>query len=261
MSPNQGKFVWYELLTHDTRIAATFYQKLVGWTAQEITPEGGGADCLYTLLHLGDSQIAGAMAIPEEARVRGVPPCWTGYIWVEDVDVTAARIIAAGGTIHRPGEDIPGVGRFAVAADPQGAVFVIFRDVSGPPTPPPAPGTPGQFTWHELHADNQQTVFPFYADLFGWEKGPVVDMGPLGPYQIVTHNGVPIGGILNRIPAIPRAFWLYYLGVEALDAALTRLREAGGHVLAGPHQVPGGNWVAQCLDPQGAFFALISPTL
>jgi predicted enzyme related to lactoylglutathione lyase len=50
--------------------------------------------------------------------------------------------------------------------------------------------------------------------------------------------------------------WLYYVKVDDLDAALERVKERGGQVLNGPMDVPGGDRVAQCLDPQGAAFAL-----
>jgi predicted enzyme related to lactoylglutathione lyase len=52
------------------------------------------------------------------------------------------------------------------------------------------------------------------------------------------------------------SFWLYYFNVPAIDAALARVSAGGGKVLNGPMEVPGGSWVAQCMDPQGAMFAL-----
>ena len=83
-------------------------------------------DRSYTLFSAGPAMVGGLMPIPEDAR-KGARPCWTGYIAVDDVDAYAARVKAAGGAIHRAPEDIPGVGRFAVAADPHGAVFILFK--------------------------------------------------------------------------------------------------------------------------------------
>ena len=117
----------------------------------------------YTILSAGDYGVAGAMTIPAEAKAMGARPCWSGYVWVEDVDKAAAKLTAAGGSVKRPPGDIPGVGRFAVVADPHGAFFMLFRDAGGlrrprpPPTrpawsaganctpataPPPSPSTP-----------------------------------------------------------------------------------------------------------------------
>jgi predicted enzyme related to lactoylglutathione lyase len=38
-----------------------------------------------------------------------------------------------------------------------------------------------------------------------------------------------------------------------------RVKAHGGQVVMGPHEVPGGSWIVQGLDPQGAGFALVSP--
>ena len=111
-------------------------------------PAGGPTQ----ILSAGDYGVAGMMTIPAEAKAMGAPPCWTGYVWVEDVDAAAAKLTAAGGSVKRPPSDIPGVGRFAVVTDPQGAYFMLFRDAGGNPPPPPAPDTPGLVGWRELHA-------------------------------------------------------------------------------------------------------------
>jgi uncharacterized protein len=70
--------------------------------------------------------VGGLMPIPEDARAAGARPRWMGYIAVDDVDVYAARVNAVGGSVHRAPRDIPGVGRFAVVADPHGAGFMLF---------------------------------------------------------------------------------------------------------------------------------------
>ena len=52
--------------------------------------------------------------------------------------------------------------------------------------------------------------------------------------------------------------WLYYISVDALDAATAKVTRGGGKIVNGPMQVPGGMWIAQCTDPQGAMFALVA---
>jgi predicted enzyme related to lactoylglutathione lyase len=201
--------------------------------------------------------VAGLMRIPEAARAAGARPAWTGYIGVDDVDAYAARVKAAGGTIHHPCEDIPGVGRFAVVGDPQGAVFILFKGSTDEPPAPLAPDAPGRVSWHELHAGDLDSAFAFYAGLFGWTKAEAVDMGPMGVYQTFATGGAPVGGMMTRTPQTPMPFWLYYFNVEAVDAAIARVNAGGGRVVNGPHQVPGGSWIAQCFDPQGAMFAIV----
>ena len=55
---------------------------------------------------------------------------------------------------------------------------------------------------------------------------------------------------------VPAPYWLFYFNVPALDAAVAKLKEKGGTVLLEPMEVPGGGWIVQGKDPQGAVFAL-----
>jgi predicted enzyme related to lactoylglutathione lyase len=117
----------------------------------------------------------------------------------------------------------------------------------------------GEFSWHELAATNHAEIFPFYAELFGWNAMETLDLGAMGTYQVFGRAGVPLGGMFNKGDAIPGPpFWLYYIRVDDVAAAVGRVTELGGQVLNGPTEVPGGDMVAQCLDPQGAAFALHS---
>ena len=253
MAPTPAKFVWYDLMTTDMRSAQSFYGKVVGWTAQD----AGAPGRLYTLFCAGPAMVGGLMPLPDEARAMGTPPCWTGYVGVGDVDAHAARVRAAGGTVHRPPEDIPGIGRFAVVADPHGAVFILFRGNGTAPAEAPA-GTAGHIGWHELQAGDGAAAFAFYSALFGWTKDEAIDMGPMGTYQLFATGGAPVGGIMNKMPEAHSPFWLYYFNVDAIDAAAKRTTDAGGQVINGPMEVPGGSWIVQCLDPQGAMFAMVA---
>jgi uncharacterized protein len=255
MSKNHGTFCWYDLMTSDSKAAESFYRGVLGWEAKD----SGMTGSPYTLLSVGPAMVAGLMPIPVEARGAGARPCWSGYIWVDDVDAYAVRVKAAGGAVHRAPADIPGVGRFAVVADPGGAVFMLFKDAGAPERPQIAPGTPGHIGWHELHAADGASAFAFYAGLFGWSKAEAIDMGPMGVYQTFATGGAPVGGMMTKMPDTPAPFWLYYFNVAAVDAAQARVTQGGGRVVMGPHQVPTGQWILQCIDPQGAMFAMVGP--
>ena len=58
---------------------------------------------------------------------------------------------------------------------------------------------------------------------------------------------------------MPVSAWLYYFNVDAIDAGVGRIQAAGGKVVNGPMAVPGGSWIVQASDPQGAMFALVAP--
>ncbi|HUI20259.1 MAG TPA: VOC family protein [Methylocella sp.] len=254
MPQSAGKFVWYDVMTSDPKAAESFYCKVIGWEAKD----AGMTNHPYTLFSARPVMIGGLMPIPDEVRAMGIPPHWTGYIGVDDVDAYAARVKEAGGAIHRAPEDIPGVGRFAVAADPHGAVFNLFKGMGGQGPQPVEPGTPGHVGWHELHAGDGESAFAFYSGLFGWTKGEAIQMGEMGVYQVFKIDDTQAGGMMTKMPQTPQPFWLYYFNVDAIDAAAARVRDGGGQIIHGPMQVPGGAWIVQCLDPQGAMFAMVA---
>jgi len=253
MADLKGRFVWYELLARDMEAAKAFYTKVVGWGTQD-APVPSMA---YTLFTDGQMPVGGLMAQPEDARKMGAPPSWIGYVAVDDVDGTAERVKRLGGTVHVPGTDIPNVGRFSVVADPQNAVFALFNSPNTCDQPLPPPGTPGRIGWHELVAANWGKAFAFYNELFGWQKADAVDIGEMGTYQLFSVGGQAIGGMFNKPPMVPAPHWLYYVNVADIDAAVERVKAAAGQILNGPMQVPGGSWIIQGRDPQGAMFALV----
>jgi uncharacterized protein len=67
------------------------------------------------------------MALPQTACAEGARPGWIGYVTVDDVDASASQAKKDGGNIHRAPDDIPGVGRFAIISDPQGATLALFK--------------------------------------------------------------------------------------------------------------------------------------
>ncbi|MDV4178913.1 VOC family protein [Rhizobium brockwellii] len=257
MSETHGKFIWCELMTPDTSAAAKFYSSVVGWTTSEMKMEGMPT---YTIFEANGIGVAGLMEFPAELEGKGIPPNWTGYVDVDDVDQSAKDFAANGGSVRRPPEDIPTIGRFAVVADPHGAVLCIMTPAPmEKPMPELAFDAPGNIGWHELYAGNGEQALAFYSKLFGWTKHSDFDMGPMGVYYLFAHNGRQIGGMMTKPENMPMPFWSYYFIVPTLDAAIERVTSGGGKVVHGPMEVPGGSWIIQATDPQGAFFCLVAP--
>ena len=254
MSTPNGQFVWCELMTTDLPGATAFYRSVIGWN---VTDAGMGWP--YMIANAGETPVGGLMELPKPVRDGGGQPAWTGYVGVANVDEAAGRLGDAGGSVHKAPDDIPGVGRFAVVGDPQGAVFTLFTPGPGGPPPTPAGATPGRVGWHELWAGDQAAAMSFYADMFGWTKGDAIDMGQMGTYQLFKTGGSEaVGGMMTKTDSMPHPFWLYYFNVDSIDAAVERNRSAGGELKNGPMQVPGGQWIAHCQDPQGAMFAMVA---
>lgn len=248
MSSSHGSFVWYELMTSDPRGAEDFYRRVVG---RGDCP-ADGSHLSYTMFTTAD--VASGSLAP--LSTTGARPGWLAYVEVDDVDAGAAHAARSGGVIRRSPTDIPNIGRFAVVSDPQGGTVALFKPLPSeseirPPTSSVSVG------WHELHAANRDEALTFYAGLFGWTKGRALDMGDMGIYQLFDHDGASIGGMMTKPATVPGPFWLFYFNVKAIQPAITRVRQAGGEILNGPHQVPGGSWIVQCLDPQGGLFALV----
>jgi predicted enzyme related to lactoylglutathione lyase len=191
----------------------------------------------------------------------GARPGWVGYIDVADADAKAGEIAEAGGKVLMGPDDIPHIGRFAMVADPGGARFYIMTPLPRDDVPPPAdPQTPGLVSWHELYSSlGDKAAFDFYSARFGWETMHEMDMGPMGTYRIFGADGVQLGGMMNKPESMPASAWGFYVNVDGIDSAVERVKANGGQVLMGPHEVPGGSWIVQCVDPQGANFALVSP--
>jgi predicted enzyme related to lactoylglutathione lyase len=112
-----GALGWTELLTNDTAAAEKFYTQLFGWKAKK-----GGE---YTEFYVGDMPDAGMMKI--DARWGNVPANWMPYFQVDDCDGSVTKAKELGGRVNVPPTDIEHVGRFAMLADPQGAMFSIIK--------------------------------------------------------------------------------------------------------------------------------------
>ncbi len=246
-----GSFVWCELLTTDTAAAGAFYTKVVGW---KTAPWGN--DSWYTTFNSSSGPVAGMMTLPDAAKNMGAPPNWMMYVGTPNVDSTALNIAQKGGKVLRQPESIPNAGRFAVVQDPYGAVFGIYTpDKQGAPKGQPGVG---DFSWFELYTPNPEGAWDFYHSLFGWEKTSAMDMGEMGSYQMFGRGGgIPNGGIMKPPPGAPAA-WQPYALVKDAKASAKAAAAAGGKIVNGPMEVPGGDWIAQGMDPQGAMFAVHS---
>ena len=245
-----GRYAWYELVTTDAAAAKTFYGDVVGWRMQESPMPG----MTYTLLMTGDTQVGGLMPMPKAACDAGAKPGWVGYISVDDVDAAATKVQSLGGVLHQAPMDIPGVGRFAMVADPQGATFNLFKSLQ--PGGASAPDAPGHIGWHELHTSDWPKAYGFYGAMFDWQKGDAIDMGGIGTYQLFNITDAVGGAMFNSPAAQQMPYWQYYFSVGDIDAAVKRVTAGGGRIMHGPQEVPGGAWVVQGADPQGALFAL-----
>lgn len=264
MANHHGDFIWYELITPDPDAAQAFYGPLLGWTFK--TMDAGDID--YRLAGTTETDVAGIMRMPSDSG--DMPPCWLGYVGVDDVDAMAASIARGGGAIHMEPWDIPGVGRMAFVADAQGALFYVMKgaveggeSLSFSYDKP----RPGHCAWNELATSDPAAALAFYGQRFGWVKDGGMDMGELGEYQFLRHagrapDGSPpgtgmLGAVMPLMPGMEHPVWSHYFRVPDIDAAVAHITAHGGTITQPPTEIPGGDFSMNGIDPQGAHFALV----
>jgi predicted enzyme related to lactoylglutathione lyase len=246
-----GRPLWYELMTTDTKAAEAFYRKVVGWTAAPFA----GSPQPYTMFNRSQEvPVAGLM---ERPAGMNAPPFWAMYVGVPKLEEAAANIKRLGGKELSPVIDVPTVGRMQMVTDPQGAAFYIYEPSSAEQRPEGAPEI-GEASWHELMTTDAPAAMRFYQQVFGWQPSEAMDMGPMGTYQMFNRPHGMIGGMMNKPPEMASVppNWQIYFRVSDINAATERIKANGGQVVNGPMEVPGGDWVVNGLDPQGAAFAL-----
>jgi predicted enzyme related to lactoylglutathione lyase len=243
----RGKFVWHELLTTDAAAATAFYTKVVPWKTQS-----WDQDSAYSMWVAKSGPVGGIAKADESGAPR-----WLPYVGVSDMEGTVQKAKDLGATVVKEPTEIPNMGWYAVLTDPQGAEFAVYKSNTAY-NGAAAPGA-GEFTWHELATTDAKAALDFYTKIFGWEAGPAHDMGPAGMYHLFLQDGNQYGGVYVATEGGPN--WLCYIGVEDAGKAAAAAKSAGGRVVNGPMEVPGGSWVAQVEDKEGVSFAIHEPKM
>lgn len=247
-----GRHVWSELMTTDTKAAETFYNDVVGWTSEPF----GNSPMPYTVLKRSGSAagVGGVTATPPGMKTA---PFWAMYIAAPKIEEAVAQIKRLGGSELSELIDVPTVGWMQMLKDPQGAAFYIIQPE---PRDNPADRDPevGEASWLELMTTDQPAATRFYQEVFGWQPTDAMDMGDMGKYQMFNRGSRMIGGMMNKPKEMAQAppYWLIYFRVPDINAAAERVKANGGQILNGPMEVPGGDWILNAMDPQGAAFAL-----
>ena len=234
-----GTFVWHEHVSADPQRAQQFYADLLGWEYAEF---GEG----YTVIN-ADGQGHGGFP----PAMEGPPPHWVGSVQVDDTDSVVEKVGAGGGTVVMGPMDIPDVGRYAVIADPQGAVFSVIQ-ITG------EGGMMGKgvFVWDELATSDVNAAKTFYSDVLGWSSEGM-DMGGGFTYTIFKHPNAEqgVGGAMPQGEA-PATMWLCYINAPDIDATTAKAKELGGTVIREPWDIENVGRIAILVDPTGAAFGL-----
>ncbi len=242
-----GTPCWVDLGVTDIPKARAFYSALFGWEIQDTPPEAGG----YSMGEIAGQPVAGIGASQGD-----MPIFWTTYLASEDADLTAAKIKAAGGQVMMDPFDVMDVGRMFIAVDPGGAFFGVWQARTH--TGVRLANEPGSLIWSENMSRDYEANKAFYGSVFGYHFG---DIGAEGmQYSTLDIDGKPVGGIGeigSDQPAQTPASWRTYFAVADTDAAVAKVTELGGRLIAPAWDSPYGR-MAVVSDDQGAVFSLMS---
>lgn len=238
-----GRVQWRELMTNDVERAKAFYSGLLPWTFKT---EDMGGGFMYTLVYVGDKQIAGMYATPPGVPA---PPNWSSYVSVPDVDAACTTATKHGGSVMKDPMDIPKVGRMALIADPDNAMIWAYTSSDHGDSPPGMPAT-GEFCWETLVSADVARAKSFYGALFGWKAQDE-------PMPVFSVDGTQEGMVADfqKAQGMPAA-WLTYVVVDKLADARDKVMQLGGSILMRQIDVPGVGSYAVVADPTGAALGL-----
>ena len=189
-----------------------------------------------------------------------VPPHWQGYVQVENIEETAARVENNGGKLLSPIIDIPEVGKAVSFQDPSGGVASGFQAVKPFSVAPDYRPPELSVCWNELVSTDPEASAAFYTEVFGWNSEKT-DMGGGFDYYIFSVEGMQVAGLMQAPPTHRGpTMWLAHVYVDSLSETLNKAKELGANIVMEPQTIPNvGSFFLFC-DPFGAFINAFEPT-
>jgi uncharacterized protein len=252
---------WIDTTQPDPDTGAAFYAELFGWELEDRMPPGSPGK--YYVARIGGGDVGAVSSPPEAAPEAAV---WNTYVWVEDADATADKVRAAGGTVLTEPFDVPGAGRMATFADPEGAAFCVWqaKEHRGAAVV----NEHGSLNFNNLSTRDLEGAQAFYGAVFGWEVihdffwalpgyGDFLEQRTPGMRMGMAEMGAPVRfeDVVASVSLAPdvEPHWGVTFAVDDADAVAARAAELGGTVVVPPFDAP---WVRMTIvtDPQGATF-------
>ena len=257
---------WVDTTQPDPEAAVAFYGELFGWEFEDVMPPGSPRP--YHVARLRGGDVAAVTSPAEGAPQAAV---WNTYVCVEDAEVIAARVHAAGGSVLMEPGEVGDAGRMAIFADPDGAAFRVWE-------PNQHRGAAivnehGSVNFNDLNARDMDAAAAFYGAVFGWEIIPVgggfsswalpgygdfLETRNPGMREGMAAMGAPerfedVVASVNPAADDTPAHWGLTFAVDDTDAIAATAEKLGGNVIVPPFDAP---WVRMAVisDPQGATF-------
>ena len=233
----------------DARRALEWYARALGARLRGepiVMPDGRVGHAQFEieggLVMLSDAHPELGVVAPDPAGGASV----TLHAEIGDVDALSARAVDAGATLERPPNDNP-YGRIAVIRDPFGHRWMLN-------TPPHLRAATarrqqhGDLVYVSLWVADVERAADFYAPVLGWEYAPASPGRSRQVAGVSPSHGIFAGE--------PHGSLFICIGVDDIDAAVERVRAAGGQ--AGEPTAQPYGVVADCVDDQGVAFAVFA---
>lgn len=247
-----GAPCWVDCQVDDPARAAAFYAGLLGWRFDEHAAATDG----YITASLDGGKAAGIGPKPPRA---GMPSVWHTYFAVDDVDDAARSVAATGGTVLMTPFDVGSSGRMAMAADPLGATFGLWRGTGLPGAD--VTHRVGAYAWSELRTPDPGRAARFYEWLLGWTFADA-DAAADGTWLFAPAGADAPAGAVRGDPALEpgagRAAWAVGFRVDDVQGALGRVEALGGVAPPQGRDGPAGR-EALVAGPCGETFLLVEP--
>lgn len=242
-----GRPSWVDLGTSDLDAARRFYSDLFGWTPEASDdPQAGG----YTQFLYDSHAVAGVGPLFDP----NMPVTWTTYIATADADATAKEAAANGGTVITEPFDVMDVGRMAILAAPDGAVFGIWQARSHKGAG--FVNEPVSWNWSQLMTRDKPAALAFYGAVFGWEERSSPEWGEyiaLGDGEIASAQQIG-----PELPAEVPSHWQTWFSVADAEVTADKAVDLGGSRMGSAWEMGPGAKVVPLADPQGATFSVLS---
>ena len=243
-----GKFVWYDLFTHDMQVTSTFYQELFGWTFTDTA----SSNTQVKTINRDGVPIANAVEI-DPLEKNNNESAWLGYVSVPDVDKAAEVVKLHKGTIYKEPSDLPNRGRIAIAIDGQGAIFGLVNSPSGDPSD--QADRQNKFIGSELWTIDLDKAIALYTAVAGYELD-VIEVGAGIKYHLLTRDSMPRAGVVNITWDKDKPNWIPYIAVKDVLQIIAQVEKLGGRLLIKSSEDTRDNPLAIIADPSGAVFGI-----
>lgn len=231
----EGDFVWFDLVTDDTRAAKTFYARMFGWDFSR------GEE--YSVIR-SDGEYIGSIAYDAELDDSAADALWIASLSVPDVDAVVQSVTASGGKVLVAPEDLEGRGRSAVIEDPQGGVLALLRTSGGDPVYEKV--ISGDWLWVHLWTPDADASAAFYEKALGYgRRGNLLQYHSASRATLVEFDW-------DDVPA----HWLPMVLVPDIAEATARVRQLRGAVHVEPSAEFGDGKLALVADPTGGAFLM-----